>query len=386
MEIEKREFISAVMSENRQVTIYGAGQNGREALRLLRKIDCRCTAFVDNNALLEGQEIEGVPVYTKKYLDELEEDAILFVSPAGSQKIYQELSAVHKHVYPSAYLGILRRLSYTALEAAGYDDMLELGHFYSPYPDIAWCEEYEKKHENVIYDISIRENEQAEWLGKMQALFSSLPAWEEKPTKQYRYYFPNGAYDIGDALVLHCMIRLLKPRKILEVGSGFSSAVMLDTNDAYFQKGIELSFVEPYPQRLKSLLREGEQIDLVENILQNIDLEYFKRLGKNDILFIDSSHVAKRDSDVNRIFFEILPNLQSGVYIHFHDILNGFTYPFAWDKAGRVWSEAYLLRAFLMNNDAYEIVYFNNMMCEELRKVFPYESYHDGGSIWIRKK
>lgn len=386
MEAWKRKFVSDIMDDANQVIIYGAGQNGREALSLLRKLGCRCRAFVDNNASLAGQEIEGVPIYTKKYLEKQSGKTVLLISPADSGEIYQELSSVYQNVYPGECLGILRRLSYTALEAAGYEDILELGHFYSPYPDITWCEEYEKRHEDVIYDINLRGKEQMEWLHKMQALFSSLPAWKAAPTQRYRYYFPNGAYDITDALVLHCMIRLLKPKRILEVGSGFSSAVMLDTNEAYFQKEIKLSFIEPYPQRLKTLLRDGEEIDLTEDILQNIDLAYFKQLEQNDILFIDSSHVAKRDSDVNRIFFEILPNLQSGVYIHFHDILNGFIYPYEWDKVGRVWSEAYLLRAFLMNNDAYEVIYYNDMMQEKMMERFPYEPYHGGGSIWIRKK
>lgn len=386
MKARRRKFISDIMNDTNQVIIYGAGKNGRETLSLLKKLGCRCMAFVDSNQLLVGQSIEGVPVYTKKYLDKQHENTVLLISPTDSREIYRELSSAHKNVYPAEYFGLLRRLSYTALEETGYEDILELGHFYGPYPDIDWCEKYEEQHENVLYDISLRESEQMEWLRKMQALFSSLPEWKAEPTQQYRYYFPNGAYDIGDALVLHCMIRLLEPKRILEVGSGFSSAVMLDTNDSYFQKRIKLSFVEPYPQRLKNLLRAEEEINLVEDILQNIDLEYFKQLEQNDILFIDSSHVAKRDSDVNRIFFEILPNLQSGVYIHFHDILNGFVYPFAWDKAGRVWSEAYLLRAFLMNNDAYEIIYYNDMMHEMMKKVFPYEPYHGGGSIWLRKK
>lgn len=386
MKARIRKFVRDIMDDANQVIIYGAGYNGREALNLLTRLGCQCRAFVDNNVSLAGQEIDGVRVYSKKYLKNLDENIVLLISPADSQEIYGELSAVHKNVYPTEYLGILKRLSYTALETSGYENILELGHFYSPYPDIAWCEEYEKQHENVIYDIDLRETEQMEWLHKMKGLFSALPAWEAKPTQRYRYYFPNGAFDIGDALVLHCMIRLLKPGKILEVGSGFSSAVMLDTNDVYFRKEIQLSFVEPYPERLKSLLREDEEIDLVEDILQNIDLEYFKQLQKNDILFIDSSHVAKRDSDVNRIFFEILPQLQSGVYIHFHDILSGFVYPFAWDKVGRVWSEAYLLRTFLMNNNAYEVVYYHDMMREKMREVFPYKPYHGGGSIWIRKK
>lgn len=386
MDSQKRKFICKVMDDSVRFIIYGAGQNGREASRILRNLGCQCAAFIEEDSLLVGKEIDGIPVYDKKCLEKQLENTVLFISPAGSREIYQELSAVHRNVYPAEYLKILRSLTYVSVEKSGYESLLEFGHFYSPYPDISWCAEYEKRHENVIYDINLRKEEQVIWLHEMQKLFDSLPAWKTERTQQYRYYFPNGAFDIGDALVLHCMIRMIKPGKILEVGSGFSSAVMLDTNDEYFRKEIKLSFIEPYPQRLKKLLRENDQIDLIEDILQNVDLTYFKQLEENDILFIDSSHVVKRDSDVNRIFFEIMPNLRSGVYIHFHDILKNFEYPFTWDKVGRVWSEAYLLRAFLMNNNAYEIIYYNDTLREEMNKIFPYECDYSGGSLWLRKK
>lgn len=386
MEFHKRKFISQIMSDSSQIIIYGAGQNGRSALNLLKKLGCCCTAFVDSNPFLEGKEIEGVPIFGREYLEGQQDNMVLLLSPSNSQDLYQELAAVYKNVYPKEYLSVLCSLTYATYNEMGYENILELGHFYSPYPDIEWCEDYERQHEDVIYDIVLNEKEQLKWIERMESLFDSLPSWKDKSTEQYRYYFPNGAYDISDAVVLHCMIRLIKPKRILEVGSGFSSAVMLDTNDKYFQGRIKLSFVEPYPQRLKSLLVEGEKIDLAEDILQNIPIEYFKQLRENDILFIDSSHVAKRDSDVNQIFFEILPSLNSGVYIHFHDILKNFQYPFRWDKAGRVWSEAYLLRAFLMNNNAYEIIYFSDMMQEKMQEVFPYKPYQGGGSLWIRKR
>ena len=147
MEAQKRRFISDIMSDANRIIIFGAGQNGREALNLLKKLGCRCNAFVDNNVSLAGKEIDGVPVYTKEYLEKQEENIVLFISPADSLETYEELSAVHKNVYPTEYLSILRRLSYTALKEAGYEEILELGHFYGPYPNIAWCEKYEEQHE-----------------------------------------------------------------------------------------------------------------------------------------------------------------------------------------------------------------------------------------------
>ena len=108
------------------------------------------------------------------------------------------------------------------------------------------------------------------------------------------------------------MIRHLKPKKIIEIGSGFSSALMLDVNDLYFDKKIHMTFIEPYPFLLKELLNKNDLIEnnLVEEKVQNLNVDMFKRLDAGDILFVDSSHVVKTGSDVHFIFFEILPILK----------------------------------------------------------------------------
>src|SRR5690606_17050723 len=109
----------------------------------------------------------------------------------------------------------------------------------------------------------------------------------------------------------------------------------------------------------------------------------------NDILFIDSTHVSKINSDVNYIFFEILPRLASGVYIHFHDIFFPFEYPKAWVYEGRAWNEAYILRAFLQYNNAFSVVLMNTFMDQFHKSFFrehmPLCLINPGGSIWIRK-
>ena len=121
----------------------------------------------------------------------------------------------------------------------------------------------------------------------------------------------------------------------------------------------------------------------------DVELETFTRLEAGDILFVDSSHVAKVGSDVNDIFFRILPALNPGVYIHFHDILDGFEYPREWIYAGRAWNEAYLLRAFLQYNHAFSIEFFNSWIWEwqtsELVSLLPLARATPGTSIWLRK-
>jgi hypothetical protein len=160
------------------------------------------------------------------------------------------------------------------------------------------------------------------------------------------------------------MIRHARPRRVIEVGSGHSSCALLDTNERFFNHSIACTFIEPYPQLLTSLIRDEDRdrITLLTRNLQDVDPAVFLELSANDILFIDSSHVSKTNSDVNRIFFEVLPRLKSGVYIHFHDIFYPFEYPKEWVYQGRAWNEAYVLRAFLQHNDRFEIQLFNSFL------------------------
>jgi hypothetical protein len=119
-----------------------------------------------------------------------------------------------------------------------------------------------------------------------------------------------------------------------------------------------------------------------------VNLEIFKQLDRNDILFIDSTHVSKTGSDVNFILFEILPLLKSGVLIHFHDISYPFEYPKDWVFGGRNWNENYLLRAFLMYNNDFKIYLFTHFLHLYYREAFeemPLSFKNIGGSLWIEK-
>jgi hypothetical protein len=121
-----------------------------------------------------------------------------------------------------------------------------------------------------------------------------------------------------------------------------------------------------------------------------VDASIFKALGQNDILFVDSTHVSKTGSDVNRILFEILPSLNRGVIIHFHDIFYPFEYPKEWvlDWAGFGWNEIYILRAFLTNNPNYTILLFNTFLEHFHKEWFlqhmPLCLRNTGGSLWIK--
>jgi hypothetical protein len=162
--------------------------------------------------------------------------------------------------------------------------------------------------------IELNEVRQLAILDGLQPYYDSQPFDAEK-TNRLRYFFENPMYSYSDAIFLHCMIRHARPRRIIEIGSGYSSCVTLDTNELFFDNRIACTFVGPYPQLLGTLLRDDDftRIEILDRRLQDIALERFRALEPNDILFIDSRHVAKIGSDVNYIFAEILPALSPRV-------------------------------------------------------------------------
>jgi hypothetical protein len=145
----------------------------------------------------------------------------------------------------------------------------------------------------------------------------------------------------------------------------------------------QVTFVEPYPVRLHSLLSDDDRkkVKILTCPVQDAPLEIFEQLGENDILFIDSSHVAKIGSDVAFIFLRILPRLKKGVLVHFHDIFFPYSYPLDWVLEGRAWNESLFLRAFLSCNNQFAVLAFNPFAgCS-----FPDFLANTGGSIWLRK-
>jgi predicted O-methyltransferase YrrM len=238
--------------------------------------------------------------------------------------------------------------------------------------------------------VELHESEQLRLLEQFLPYYKEVPFQPQK-VEGLRYYFENPSYSYCDAIFLYCMIRILKPRRIIEVGSGFSSCVTSDTNELFFDGTIMTTFIDPYPELLMSLIKETDKskIEIIPSRLQDIDVGVFKKLEANDILFIDSTHVSKINSDVNRIFFSILPILSSGVYVHFHDIMFPFEYPRDWVYEGIAWNEAYMLRAFLQFNNSFTVVLMNTFM-ENFHMPFFEEKMpvclkNGGGHIWIRR-
>lgn len=205
------------------------------------------------------------------------------------------------------------------------------GHYYSPIVSVKDIEAREgeiwKNNEiDGIPDVHLNTKDQVTFVrDTLSQYYTSMPFSNTKE-RGLRYAFENGMYEQTDGIILYSLIRHLQPKRIIEIGSGHTSALMLDVNELFFDNKIQLTFIEPYPERLYKNIRESdrENITILEKKVQEVEHTFFSQLEAGDILFVDSTHVSKCGSDVNFIFFEILPLIKKGVYIHFHDIF----YPF----------------------------------------------------------
>ena len=297
------------------------------------------------------------------------------------------LSGLHRYI-----VALESECDQLRADLAHWKTWMSPGHFYSPIPSLDEIRSREAElFENAppsLPGIELRAEEQIALIRELAKFYPELPFPREQ-SPDSRYWFENWAYSYADAIFLYSMLRHLQPRRVIEVGSGFSSAAMLDTADRWLPE-TSFTFIDPDTSTLDALLRpnDRERISVVKARLQDVPLNTFDALKANDVLFIDSTHVSKTGSDVNRIIFEILPRLASGVYIHFHDVFYPFEYPKAWVYEGRAWNEDYILRAFLEFNDAFDIVLFGTWLAQFhrdlLAELMPLTLENPGGSLWLR--
>lgn len=268
------------------------------------------------------------------------------------------------------------------------------GHFYSPIPNLLDI----KKVRDSIFDrsaknclgINLHEQEQINLVKTLKKYYDQMPFTETKQDG-YRYYFKNPYFGHGSGIILYSILRHFNPKRVIEVGSGFSSALMLDVDEHFLNDRIQFTFIEPYPERLLNLLsnsdKESQQI--IDKPVQTVSKSIFEDLEGNDLLFIDSSHVVKIGSDVVHLITEILPLLKKGVIIHIHDIYWPFEYPENWILSGHAWNEAYLVKAFLQFNSSFQILLFNSFLSLHHRDLmeqnFPQFITDGGSSLWMVK-
>jgi hypothetical protein len=263
--------------------------------------------------------------------------------------------------------------------------------FYQPIPILQGISKNAWEERLPLNQLTVDKEEQISFakllINNCKQEFNLFPY--SKTNINWQYFSNNNNFTCIDGEIYYSMIRKFKPQRIVEIGSGYSSFLAYQALQKN-QSGT-LCCIEPYPRDF-FLEKMPSDIKYVKQRLENIDLSFFNSLIDNDILFIDSSHVLKMGSDVEYLFFHVLPKLNKGVIIHFHDIFYPFHYPKVWLLENRYfWNEQYFLLSFLMYNDTFKILLSNSMLHDWeptylQENIASYKNEKENpGSIWLVK-
>jgi hypothetical protein len=271
------------------------------------------------------------------------------------------------------------------------------GHFYSPVTDPAelvaradqlWPEQPEIL--GIDFNDGWHEYLLSEVFPRHMPAYDYPEVLPETP-ELTQFFTQNSQFSWLDCRALFVLLREWRPRRVIEVGSGFSSLLIADVNRRFLGHSMDVTCVEPYP---RSFLHGGLPglSRVIESKVQDVPLDTFTALEAGDVLFIDSSHVAKTGSDVNHLYFEVLPRLRPGVRVHIHDIFLPNEYPKEWVIGeNRSWNEQYLLRALLMHSTGFRVLfgcsYASYRFPELVRRAVPHPKGYafGGGSMWIER-
>jgi hypothetical protein len=265
------------------------------------------------------------------------------------------------------------------------------GHFYSPIPDLPDVRE----RANQLFDrtgdvpgIDLRPGEQVALLDELGPALARWPYGDPEARRGLRYRPDNGFFGWTDSQLWYALLTTRRPRRVVEVGSGWSTALLLDACE---REGLDttVTAIEPFPERLRSVMRDGdeERVTVRQNKVQEVPPDQLADLQAGDVLFVDSTHVAKIGSDVNHLVFGVFPRLPAGVLVHVHDIAYPFEYPQEWVEEGRAWNEAYLLRGFLLQNPRWRVRLWPSFLWlrepDRMRRALHPDTLVDGGSLWL---
>ncbi|OQW90754.1 MAG: hypothetical protein BWK79_18900 [Beggiatoa sp. IS2] len=265
------------------------------------------------------------------------------------------------------------------------------GHFYSPIVNIEDIKQAQAKiwpSSPQVLGINFNDASHQHFLTQEFPQYLKDYDYPLEKTADNRFFHNNPNFSWLDAKTLFVMLRALKPRRLIEIGSGYSSLLTADVNQRFLHRHLEFTCIEPYPADFLVAGVPGIQ-QLLPNKVEELPFSTFTQLQAGDILFIDSSHVAKTGSDVNTIYFDIIPRLAAGVIIHIHDIFLPTDYPKEWViDEGRSWNEQYVLRALLMFTNAFEVIFgchYALLQHADLLKTALNGELYGGGSFWIKK-
>ncbi len=286
------------------------------------------------------------------------------------------------------------------LMAGGAEDRIQTahpnGHFYSPVVDpeeVAGEAQRIWQPEPTPAGLNFSPKRHQQILAELFPRFMPVYDYPEtlpEDAPQWQFYTRNSQFSWLDCRTLFVLLNAWKPARYMEIGSGFSSLLAADVNHRMLDGKMHVSCVEPYPRPFLTQPVPGINEVIVQRV-QEVPLQTFDQLRAGDILFIDSSHVAKTGSDVNYLLFDVLPRLAAGVRIHVHDIFLPGDYPRDWVlKENRSWNEQYVLQALLMDSSRYEIVFGSSFAFQTFPEQVAAALALDqggafgGGSLWLR--
>jgi len=267
-----------------------------------------------------------------------------------------------------------------------------LNHYYEPLFDDTLLK-LPLDRDRALPGIKWNDQEQLALLGEFhyQEELAAFPF--DRPAAEFGFFYGNPSFGPADAEYLYCMIRHFKPSRIIEIGSGYSTLMARQAikKNASEDPSYRCAHICIEPYEMPWLEKTG--VEVIRKLVEEVDLSFFLTLGKNDILFIDSSHMIRPQGDVLFEFLEILPTLAPGVIVHVHDIFS----PRDYNKRLMVeevvfWNEQYLLEAFLTCNDQFRIIaalnYLKSHYREEMFEKLPLIKGRPGhipGSFWMTR-
>jgi len=196
-------------------------------------------------------------------------------------------------------------------------------------------------------------------------------------------------YEGLDAASLHALLRFVRPRRVIELGSGVSTLIARAALDRNAREGApgELRAFDPYPRAPTAGVPELRAI-----AAEDVPVEEVAALGPGDVLLVDTTHVVRTGGDVVRIYLDLLPRLAEGVLVHVHDVLLPYDYHRAWLENGWFWTEQYLLQAVLQGNDGWEVVLADHHLHRDhgpavAEAVAAYDpARHHPSALWLRRR
>ena len=369
------------------IAIYGAGKQGKRAFECLQRNGYQVKYVIDK---VSGKKLLGIDSVRMSDFNE-KNNCVCIVTPNFSFEEFKSVKDEVEKVFKTCL--DMRFVDWLDFSIPEYDEVMNykaakpFRHYESPFSNRMEYGFVKKWSNNVPEHVELNIDKQLAFMEQIGVYTHDFH--ERYNEKDFRYRNNNGMFGDGDGMLYHSMIRHYQPNRIIEIGSGHSTAVALDTI-VFWGYPTKITCIEPYPDRLRATLKEGdeERIEIIEDFVQQMELNVFDGLQENDILFIDSSHVLKSGGDLVMEFLQILPRLKSGVIIHIHDICYPFQYYPEWVSKGLPYGEAFLLHAFLIDNPNYEILFWEDYIGKYHKDE--YENHRGevpdvGSSFWMRK-